>query len=218
MTTENKETLVEEKETDTKETTKRKSTRKTTITKPKTTAKAEVTKTSKKSRATIEKELKRNAKDIDVEVTSLIGGDVIYKSERNDLDRLLIEGVGGTAVVSLALLIDISRRKDNLLSSLSLAVTEIFDDEYEIDDILQLLKIKDLYIFDEMTIETIDNFLLETDKTKFEDKFNAIENKIIKDRMIERSIALFREGLLDSNYKLNVLETYANNEYLYKTI
>lgn len=213
MTTENKETLVEEKET-----TKRKSTRKTTTTKPKTTAKAEGTKTSKKSRATIEKELKRNAKDIDVEVTSLIGGDVIYKSERNDLDRLLIEGVGGTTVVSLALLIDISRRKDNLLSSLSLAVTEIFDDEYEIDDILQLLKIKDLYIFDEMTIETIDNFLLEIDKTKFEDKFNAIENKVIKDRMVERSIALFREGLLDSNYKLNVLETYANNEYLYKTI
>ncbi|WP_300449286.1 hypothetical protein [Fusobacterium sp.] len=218
MTTENKETLVEEKETATKETTKRKSTRKTTTTKPKTTAKAEGTKTSKKSRATIEKELKRNAKDIDVEVTSLIGGDVIYKSERNDLDRLLIEGVGGTTVVSLALLIDISRRKDNLLSSLSLAVTEIFDDEYEIDDILQLLKIKDLYIFDEMTIETIDNFLLEIDKTKFEDKFNAIENKVIKDRMVERSIALFREGLLDSNYKLNVLETYANNEYLYKTI
>lgn len=218
MTTENKETLVEEKETATKETTKRKSTRKITTTKPKTTAKAEGTKTSKKSRATIEKELKRNAKDIDVEVTSLIGGDVIYKSERNDLDRLLIEGVGGTTVVSLALLIDISRRKDNLLSSLSLAVTEIFDDEYEIDDILQLLKIKDLYIFDEMTIETIDNFLLEIDKTKFEDKFNAIENKVIKDRMVERSIALFREGLLDSNYKLNVLETYANNEYLYKTI
>lgn len=218
MTTENKETLVEEKETATKETTtKRKSTRKTTTTKPKTTVKEEV-KATKKSRATIEKELKKNAKDIDVEVTSLIGGDVIYKSERNDLDRLSIEGVGGSTVVSLALLIDMARKKNNLLSNLSLAITEVFDDDYEVEDILQLLKIKDLYIFDEMTIEAIDSFLLETDKTKFEENFNSINNKIVKDRMIERSVALYREGSLDSNYKINVLETYANNKYLYKSI
>lgn len=211
MTIENKENLIVE--TNAKEEVKKKTNRGRKPTK--TTNIQEV---KSKSKATVEKELKKYAKDIDVEITSLIGGDIIYKSERNDLDNISIDGVGGTTVVSLALLIDMCKKKENLLSNLSIAIKEVYNDEYKLDDILELLKVKDLYIFEEMTIEYLDDFLINTEKNVFEEKFNSIPSNVIKNRLIERSVALYRDGLLDSNYKLNVLEGYANNEYLYKNI
>lgn len=208
MTTENKnkitEKVVEESKTTKPKTTKTRTTR--------------TKKTTAKSKATIFKELKKNAKDIDVEVVSLVGGDVIYKSQRNDLDVILIEGVGGSTIVSLATIIDACKKTENLFSTLALAITDIMTDDYSKEDILEMLKIKDLYIFDEMVIDTFDDFILNTDKSKFETEFNKIENRVIKDRMVERSIALYREGKLDSNFKQSVLEAYAENEYLYKSI
>lgn len=211
MTIENKENLIVE--TNVKEEVKKKTNRGR-----KSTKTTNVQEVKSKSKATVEKELKKYAKDIDVEITSLIGGDIIYKSERNDLDNISIDGVGGTTVVSLALLIDMCKKKENLLSNLSIAIKEVYNDEYKLDDILELLKVKDLYIFEEMTIEYLDDFLINIEKNVFEEKFNSIPSNVIKNRLIERSVALYRDGLLDSNYKLNVLEGYANNEYLYKNI
>ena len=69
-----------------------------------------------------------------------------------------------------------------------------------------------------MTLEEIDDFILNTDLTEFEKEFTNIQNENLKFRLIERSVGLVKEGLLDSTAKMKLFEVAYGTEYLYKNI
>ena len=187
--------------------------KKTTRTK-KTTTK---TISSKKTKATINKELRMKAKDIDVEVESLAVGVVFYESKKTG-EMLDLNEAGMREVVSLDLLIDMSKKSKSLLTKLVIGIVDVFSDDYTVEDVVELLGLKDCYVFDEMNIENVDKFILDTDYTEFEKKFNAIKVEDSKYRFVERSIMLHKEGLLDSEAKKGLLERFSGNPYLYKNI
>lgn len=177
----------------------------------------EETKKEVKSRATINKELRAKAKDIDVEVESLVKGDVFYVSKKTG-EVLEINEVGDREIISLDLLIDISKRGKKFLNKFIIGVVDVYSDDYTLEDILELLDIKDKYIFKEMSISEIDSFILDTELTEFEKEFNALKDEHLKFRLIERSVALYKEHLLDSTAKMRLFEVAYGTEYLYKNI
>lgn len=174
-------------------------------------------KTTTKTRATINKELRMKAKDIDVEVESLAVGVIFYESKKTG-EILDLNEAGMREVVSLDLLIDMSKKSKSLLTKLVIGIVDVFSDDYKASDVVELLGLKDCYIFDEMNIENVDKFILDTDYTEFEKKFNAIKVEDSKYRFVERSIVLHKEGLLDSEAKKGLLERFSGNPYLYKNI
>lgn len=201
MTIDNKETpVVEEK----KATTTRKRNTKTT--------------TKTKNTVSIKRELRKNAKDISLEVSSLVNGDVLFIPKKNDLGALTMGDRDSTDEVSLALLVEMKKEARGLLEKLVITVTDVYSDEYKLNDIIDFLELKDLYEFEDMSIEAFKSFIIDTDAAVFEAKFNAIKNKAVKNRLVEISVDLYRKNLLDSNFKRSVFEQYSGNEYLYKVI
>ena len=198
------------KETDNTET--QKETTKKTRTKKTIQTKKEV-----KSKSTINKELRANAKDIDVEVQSLVKGEVFYCSRKTG-EILELSEIGDREIISLDLLMDISKRCKKLLSNLVISISDIYSEDYKLEDIIEFFGLKDLYSFKEMTLEEIDDFILNTDLTEFEKEFTNIQNENLKFRLIERSVGLVKEGLLDSTAKMKLFEVAYGTEYLYKNI
>ena len=137
----NEEVVAEETVTEVEEKPK-----KTTRTRKSTAKKEEV-----KSRATINKELRAKAKDIDVEVESLVKGDVFYVSKKSG-EILDIGEIGEREIISLDLLLDISKKGKKLLNKYVISLVDVYSDDYTLDDILELLDLKELYVLDEMTI------------------------------------------------------------------
>lgn len=175
------------------------------------------TRKATKSRATINKELRMKAKDIDVEVESLVNGDVFYESRKTG-EILEINEIGGKEIISLDLLLDINKRCKKLLRNLVISIVDIYTDDYKVEDILELLDLKDIYILETMNLESVDDFILSNNISELEENFNKIENQNIKDRFIERSVSLYRDGLLDSDAKKRIFEVSYGSEYLYKNI
>lgn len=187
----------------------------------KTTTKRKTTKKETKSKATVNKELRKYAKDIDVEVQSLVAGELFYVSNKTN-EILELEETGDTDVVSLELLIEMSKKSKTLLKGLYLVILDVYNNEekgeFTVDDVLSFLGIEDSYVLKENNLEYIDKLIIDTTYDEFEKEFNKIKIEEVKERIIERSVALFKEGKLDSDSKKNLLSNYSKNPYLFKLI
>lgn len=169
-------------------------------------------KVKKVSKAVISKELKKNAKDIDVEIINLSNGTVLH--QRHD-ESISLEYPGDVTTVSLDFLLNL--RNKGLLENLVISIIDIYEDGYEVEDVLELLGLTKLYKECSMTLESLDELIEKTTSQEFESLIEDADMKVIE-RITERAIILSRDGGFDSNYKRNILEEKLNNRYLFNVI
>lgn len=175
---------------------------------PKVEVKKEVVK--KPSQSSKLKEIKRNMKDIDIEIVNITGGSFHYKKGTDSID---MREPGETKIISLDILMNMG---SDFLNKLFISVVDCLDD-YELEDILTVLNISNVYKHIDMTVDGFDNFLMNTSNDEFDNKVREMPDELIY-RLVERAVILDKENKFDSNSKRKSLEVRLNNPYLFKAV
>lgn len=170
------------------------------------------TKVKKKSVSEIRKELRKKARDIDIEVMNISNGSLVYQKGSLNID---LDNIGDTNIVSLESLMSVKGK--GLMENLYISIVDIYDEEYNLKDVIDVLGLTKAYKHCDMTIDGIDGFIETTSGEKFEKEIEKAEDKFTS-RIIERAVYLAMNDKFDSNYKRSVLEKKANNRFLFNVI
>lgn len=174
-------------------------------------------KPKKKSRATINKELKAKAKDIDVEIENVTNANIFLKEKRSG-EIIDLQETGDRAIISLDTLINLKNQYRDIFESLAVVLVDIYNNSYTKEDVLNLIGINDFYEIKDLSLEKIDELILDTTITNLEKKFNGFKTNNIKDKIVERSVVLRKEQKLTDTSRLKVFQDYYGTEDLYKNI
>lgn len=158
------------------------------------------------------KEIKKNMKDIDIEIMNMCHGSFHYE-KGNDIIEM--QESGETKIVSLDMLLGM--RKE-FLEKIFISIVDCLDD-YELEDILTVLNMSDIYKHIELTVDGIDNFLTDTkiSPEEFDKKIKEMPDNLVY-RLVERALHLDKQNKFDSYTKRKSLETRLGNPYLFKAV
>lgn len=171
------------------------------------------TKKETKKVTNIKNELKKNSKEIEVEIMNITNGGAYYRSNNgNEID---IDYPGDTIIVSLKDLEDV-KTKRAMLEKMYISICEVFSDDYTVDDILKYLNLDKFYKDNHMTLDSIDEFLEESNITEFERILKSSEKAVVR-RFAERAVRLVNEGKFGNVYKRECLQQIVCDENLFGT-
>ena len=164
----------------------------------------------KPSQSTRLKEIKKNVKDIDIEIMKISGGSFYYE-KGNDIIEM--QEPGETKIVSLDVLLGMKR---DFLEKLFISIIDCLDD-YELEDVLTVLNISETYKHIILTLDGMDDFLMNSSPDDFDEKIRKMPDNLIY-RLVERALKLDKQNQFDSYTKRKSLETRLNNPYLFKAV
>ena len=154
-------------------------------------------------------ELKKKSREIEVEVMNVTDGAVYYRDrEGNELD---IEYTGDTEVVSLKFL---EKAKRDILEKLYVTIVDVYDEDYTVEDVISYLGLNKLYCEKNLTLEVIDDILINSTSDEFEALLKR-SNKGLVVRLCERAARLASEKKFDSVTKRTILEDFTGNKYIF---
>lgn len=205
------------KETKTKETTKK------TVAKSKKEAKetkvAEEVKEVpvKKTKRELRSELKKLKNEIEVEVINLSTGRVCYTNREGetvfDLNKF-----GEREMVELEEMYRLAGKNKGYFARHYIAIGDIDNDDYEIEDILDFLNVKDVYNnIEDYDTDYINEILINMDNYDFE-KCITVNDKFLAERLADRARYLHRQGEFDSMHKAKLLADRLNIDDLFELI
>ncbi len=173
--------------------------------------------TKKTTKTTTKKKItpKRVIVNRDTEVIFMnnTNGNFFYKCPKTQAAYDMYE-YGDTAYITVDQLLTMNNTSRKILKELWILLIDVVDDDVTLDDVLKYLGIENLYK-DEIAPEDIDSFILKSPDKKFANTLRKID-KVLSKKVIERSIALYREGSFNSISKLNALKEYTKNEDLFE--
>ena len=164
----------------------------------------------------LKKEFKSKQHEIEVEVLNLNScatscrgrdGRLIFKFNRS----------GDREFISLADLLEVANRHKSFFEKHWIAIIDIDNDEYDLEDIITYLNLDEIY--QENEIENYDTDyigqILKMDAKKFKRLIEDADVKLVK-TIAGRAVELFRNGKFDSRIKEEVLCARLNREDLFE--
>ena len=164
----------------------------------------------------LKKEFKSKQHEIEVEVLNLNScatscrgrdGRLIFKFNRS----------GDREFISLADLLEVANRHKSFFEKHWIAIIDIDNDEYDLEDIITYLNLDEIY--QENEIENYDTDyvgqILKMDAKKFKRLVEDADIKLVK-TIAGRAVELFRNGKFDSRIKEEVLCARLNREDLFE--
>ena len=164
----------------------------------------------------LKKEFKSKQYEIEVEILNLNScatscrgrdGRLIFKFNRS----------GDREFISLADLLEVANRHKGFFEKHLIAIIDIDNDEYELEDIITYLNLDEIY--QENEIENYDTDyigqILKMDTKKFKRLVEDADIKLVK-TIAGRAVELFRNGKFDSRIKEEVLCARLNREDLFE--
>lgn len=121
---------------------------------------------------------------------------------------------GDTDYITVEQLLIMNNTSQKMLKELWILLVDTADEDVSLDDVLRYLGIDNLYK-DEINPEDIDNFILKSKDDGFATTLKKM-NKILSQKVVERSVALYREGKFDSISKVRVIREFTGNEDLFE--
>lgn len=171
----------------------------------------ETKKARKRTRAEMIRELKREASKIDIEVMNLTNGSFIYE---NGYDSIRMNEPGETAIVGLDLLLKM--KNSPTMRKLFLSIVDIYSDEYELKDVLDILDLTKIYNDKALTLDYLDEVLENSTVDEF---VGILENESpeLAKRLCQRAVYLAHLNEFDSMGKRSAIESKFNNAYIFKS-
>ena len=164
----------------------------------------------------LKKEFKSKQHEIEVEVLNL---NSCATSCRGRDGRLIFKfnKSGDREFISLADLLEVANRHKGFFEKHLIAIIDIDNDEYELEDIITYLNLDEIY--QENEIENYDTDyigqILKMDTKKFKRLVEDADIKLVK-TIAGRAVELFRNGKFDSRIKEEVLCAKLNREDLFE--
>ena len=164
----------------------------------------------------LKKEFKSKQHEIEVEVLNL---NSCATSCRGRDGRLIFKfnKSGDREFISLADLLEVANRHKGFFEKHLIAIIDIDNDEYELEDIITYLNLDEIY--QENEIENYDTDyigqILKMDTKKFKRLIEDADVKLAK-TIAGRAVELFRNGKFDSRIKEEVLCAKLNREDLFE--
>ena len=164
----------------------------------------------------LKKEFKSKQHEIEVEVLNL---NSCATSCRGRDGRLIFKfnKSGDREFISLADLLEVANRHKSFFEKHWIAIIDIDNDEYDLEDIITYLNLDEIY--QENEIENYDTDyvgqILKMDAKKFKRLIEDADVKLVK-TIAGRAVELFRNGKFDSRIKEEVLCARLNREDLFE--
>lgn len=165
----------------------------------------------KKSKAEIVRALKRDASKIDVEVMNLTNGSFIYE---NGYDSIRMNEPGETAIIGLDLLLKM--KNSPCIKKLFISIVDVYNEEYELEDILDMLDLTKMYNSRILTLDCLDEMLEKTSIDEFSEIMNKESFELIN-RLCQRAVYLSSLNKFDSMGKRSIVENKFGNDYMFKS-
>ena len=172
--------------------------------------------TPRKTYRELKKEFKSKQHEIEVEILNL---NSCATSCRGRDGRLIFKfnKSGDREFISLADLLEVANRHKGFFEKHLIAIIDIDNDEYELEDIITYLNLDEIY--QENEIENYDTDyigqILKMDTKKFKRLIEDADVKLAK-TIAGRAVELFRNGKFDSRIKEEVLCAKLNREDLFE--
>ena len=172
--------------------------------------------TPRKTYRELKKEFKSKQHEIEVEVLNL---NSCATSCRGRDGRLIFKfnKSGDREFISLADLLEVANRHKGFFEKHLIAIIDIDNDEYELEDIITYLNLDEIY--QENEIENYDTDyigqILKMDTKKFKRLIEDADVKLVK-TIAGRAVELFRNGKFDSRIKEEVVCAKLNREDLFE--
>ena len=164
----------------------------------------------------LKKEFKSKQYEIEVEILNL---NSCATSCRGRDGRLIFKfnKSGDREFISLADLLEVANRHKSFFEKHWIAIIDIDNDEYDLEDIITYLNLDEIY--QENEIENYDTDyvgqILKMDAKKFKRLVEDADIKLVK-TIAGRAVELFRNGKFDSRIKEEVLCARLNREDLFE--
>lgn len=164
----------------------------------------------------LKKEFKSKQYEIEVEILNL---NSCATSCRGRDGRLIFKfnKSGDREFISLADLLEVANRHKSFFEKHWIAIIDIDNDEYDLEDIITYLNLDEIY--QENEIENYDTDyigqILKMDTKKFKRLVEDADIKLVK-TIAGRAVELFRNGKFDSRIKEEVLCARLNREDLFE--
>jgi hypothetical protein len=149
---------------------------------------------------------------MEVAIMNNTHGGFIYVCPKTQ-NRYEMTGYGDIDYITVGELLTMKNSHKPILEKFWILLIDVITDEVELEDVLKYLGLDRIYD-DVLKPENIDEFII---KSKSEDFNKAIKtmNKNISERVIERSIMLFREGNFNDFTKIQHMQEIVGNDQLF---
>lgn len=121
---------------------------------------------------------------------------------------------GDEDYITVEQLLIMNNTSRKMLKELWVLLVDTADEDVEIEDVIKYLGLDSLYN-DEVAPENIDDFIIKSTDNRFEKSLSKM-GKTLGQKIVERSILLFREGSLNSFSKMSILKEFTDNEDLFE--
>ena len=157
----------------------------------------------------------RTLKDhIEVEIINLNAGETYYR-DRDGREVFRLSKPSDKEYVMLADVYDMANRHSGYFSDHIIAITDVISDEYDLEDILEYLNLKEIYNdIERYDTDYIDYILNKLDINKFERVVESCDEKLVNS-LSARAVKLYRERKFDSRLKEEILAKRLNRDSLF---
>ncbi len=168
----------------------------------------------RKSYRQLRNELRGLKDHIEIEIVNLNAGETFYRDkDGREVFRLLKPS--DKEYVSLADIYDMANRHSGYFSDHIIAITDVISDEYDLEDILEYLNLKEIYSdIERYDTDYVGYILNKLDIDKFERVVNSCDEKLATS-LAARAIKLYREKKFDSRLKEEILAKRLNRDSLF---
>ena len=157
----------------------------------------------------------RTLKDhIEVEIVNLNAGETYYR-DKDGREVFRLTKPSDKEYILLADVYDIANRHLGYFSDHIIAITDVVSDEYDLEDILEYLNLKEIYNeIERYDTDYVDYILNKLDINKFERIVESCDEKLVNS-LSSRAVKLYRERKFDSRLKEEILAKRLNRESLF---
>ena len=158
----------------------------------------------------------RNLKGhIEVEIVNLNSGETYYR-DRDGREVFRLSKPSDKEYILLADVYDIAYRHSGYFTDHVIAITDVVSDEYDLEDILEYLNLKEIYNdIEKYDTDYIDYILNKLDINKFERVVNSCDTKLVNS-LAARAVKLYRERKFDSRLKEEIIAKRLNRYSLFE--
>jgi hypothetical protein len=152
-------------------------------------------------------------KDTEVVVMNNTKGLFSYDCPKTH-DRYEMSDYGDTDTMTIEHLNTMKNQHRTILEKYWILPIEVIDENIELKDVLEYLRIDSLYENIELDVTFFDDLILKSNVQKFKKSIGEMSKAFIE-RIAERAIMLFKDGRFADHFKMRAMEELLGNENLF---
>lgn len=160
------------------------------------------------------KNLKRVDRDVEVIVMKNVYGGWSYMDKATG-SMYRIDSEATTEVIPMGVLMKMNSSHSKILGRFQIVPIDVYSDEFTVEDVIENLNLTKKYK-EEVNPSEIEDFILSNENiSTFSESIGKL-SRAMKTRVVERAIALFKEGEFNDPTKKGILMKIADNNMIFE--